>query len=85
MGFEPGQQRSHLELVNEFKERMKGAVEEAKATLAKSKDDMTKYYDQRRTPTPDYKPGDKVYLDASDIHTNRPLRKLSIVDWVLSL
>ena len=26
---------------------------------------------------PDYKPGDKVYLNASDIQTNRPLRKLS--------
>ena len=77
MGFEPGQQRSHLESVNEFKERMEGALEEAKATLAKSKDDMTRYYDWRRTPTPNYTPGDKVYMDASDICTNRPLRKLS--------
>ena len=25
----------------------------------------------------EYKPGDKVYLDASDIHTNQPSRKLS--------
>ena len=55
---------------------MEGALEDAKAALAKSKDNMTKYYDQRQTPTPNYKPGDKVYLDASDIHTNRPLRKL---------
>ena len=77
MGFEPGQQRSHLESVNEFKECMEGALKEAKAALAKSKDDMTGYYDQRQTPTPNYKPGDKVYLDASDIQTNRPLRKLS--------
>ena len=66
----------HLELANEFKESMEGALEEAKATLAKSKDDMTKYYNWRWTLTPDYKPGDKVYLDASDIQTNRPLRKL---------
>ena len=77
MGFEPGQQRFHLELVNEFKEHMEGALEEAKAALAKSKDDMTKYYNWRQTPTPDYKPGNKVYLDASDIQTNRSLRKLS--------
>ena len=77
MGFKPGQQRSHLESVNEFKECMEGALEEDKAALAKSKDDMTKYYNWRWTPTPDYKPGDKVYLDASDIQTNRPLRKLS--------
>ena len=76
-GFKSGQQRSHLELVNEFKECMEDALEEAKAALAKSKDDMTKYYNQRWTPTPGYKPGDKVYLDASNIQTNRPSRKLS--------
>ena len=55
---------------------MEGALKEAKAALTKSKDDMTKYYDQRRTPAPDYQPGDKVYLDTSDIHTTRPSRKL---------
>ena len=38
---------------------------------------MAKYYDWRRTPAPEYQPGDKVYLDASDIHTTRPSRKLS--------
>ena len=77
MGFKPGQRRSHLELVNEFKGCMEGALEEAKAALAKSKDDMTRYYNWGQTPTPNYKPGDKVYLDASDMQTNRPSRKLS--------
>jgi len=43
--------------------------------LVKSKDDMAKYYDRNRTPAPDYKPGDKVYLDASDIRTTRPSKK----------
>jgi hypothetical protein len=47
MGFEPGQQRSHLESVNEFKKRMEDALEEAKAALTKSKDDMAKYYDRK--------------------------------------
>ena len=28
-------------------------------------------------PTPQYKPGDRVYLDASDIVTTRPSQKLS--------
>jgi hypothetical protein len=68
MGFEPNQWRSHVESISQFKECMEGALEEAKAALAKSKDDMAKYYDW--TPSPDYKPGDKVYLDASDIQTN---------------
>ena len=77
MVFELGQLRSHLESVNEFKEWMADALMEAKAALSKSKDEMAKYYDQRRTPAPEYQPGDKVYLDASDIHTTRPSQKLS--------
>ena len=35
------------------------------------------YYNQKRTPAPMYKPGDRVYLDASDIKTTRPSPKLS--------
>ena len=77
MGFEPSQRQSHLEPVNKFKERMEDALEEAKAALTKSKDDMARYYSQKWTPSPDYKPGDKAYLDASDIQTSRPSRKLS--------
>ena len=77
MGFEPVQQQSHVESVNEFKERMEDALKEAKATLVKSKDDMAKYYNWRRTPAPDYQPRDKVYLDTSDIQTTRPSQKLS--------
>ena len=84
MGFKLGQWRSHLESINEFKECMEGALEEAKATLAKSKDDMTKYYDQRQTPTPNYKPGIRsiwmpVTYTPTDLRGNCP-----IVDWVLS-
>ena len=77
MGFEPDHPPSRVESVNEFTARMKSTLEEAKAALTKSKDDMARYYDRRRTPAPEYKPGDKVYLDASDIKTGRPSRKLS--------
>ena len=77
MGFEPNQHPSRIESVNEFTEQMKNTLEEAKAALVKSKDDMARYYNQRRTPAPDYRPGDKVYLDASDISTTRLSRKLS--------
>src|SRR6202789_1197539 len=77
MGFEPGQRHSHLENINEFKDRMKEAMDEAKAALTKSKDDMAKYYDRKRTSAPEYQPGDKVYLDASDIQTTRLSKKLS--------
>ena len=64
---------------------MESALKEAKAALAKSKDNMAKYYDRKRTPAPDYQPQprDRVYLDASDIQTTRPSKKLS--HWRLGL
>jgi len=77
MGFEPQQNPSGLETVNEFMERMRTTIEEAKSVIRKAQDDMKKYYDQRRTPALVFKPSDKVFLDASDIWTTRPLQKLS--------
>jgi len=77
MGFEPRQNPSGLETVNEFMQRMRTAIEEAKSAIRKAQDDMKKYYDRRRTPAPVFNPGDKVFLDASDIRTTRPLQKLS--------
>jgi hypothetical protein len=76
MGFKP-KQPARVEAVNEFTDRMKMALEEAKSALNKAKDDMARYYNQRRLPTPMYQLGDKVYLDASDISTTRPSWKLS--------
>jgi transposase InsO family protein len=77
MGFEPMRPASHLETVNEFTDRMHSALTEAKSALAKAQDDMSRYYDRRREPAPEYAPGDKVYLDGSDIRTSRPSKKLA--------
>ena len=44
MGFKPHQNPSHMESVNEFKERMEESLSEAKLALAKSKEDMECYY-----------------------------------------
>jgi len=77
MGFEPHQPRSRVEAVNEFADRMKATLEEAKLALNKSKDDMARYYNWRRTPAPVFSPGDKVFLDAGDIHITQPSKKLS--------
>ena len=66
-----------METVNEFTDRMKATLEEARSALTKSKEDMAWYYNQRRSPALVFKPGDKVYLDGSDIHTTRPSQKLS--------
>ena len=67
MGFEPRQNPSGLETVNEFTERMKTTIDEVKSVIHKAQDDMKRYYDRRRTPAPVFKPGDKVFLDAPDI------------------
>jgi hypothetical protein len=77
MGFEPNSEPSRKEAVNEFIDRMKSALEEARSALTKAKDDMARYYNRKRTPTPTYNPGDKVFLDATDIKTTRPSQKLS--------
>ena len=66
-----------MESVNKFKEQIVNALKEAKAALVKSKDNMVKYYNWRQTPSPDYQPRDKVYLDASDIQMTRLTWKLS--------
>jgi len=58
MGFEPSQVPSRLEMVNEFTEKMKSATEEAKSVICKAQEDMTQYYNQKRTLAPMYKPGD---------------------------
>jgi hypothetical protein len=71
MGFEPHQPCSKLESVNEFAERMAQGLEEAKSAIAKAKDEYAMYYNHQRKPAPVFKPGDRVWLDGSDIATRR--------------
>jgi len=77
MGFEPRQDPSSLETVNEFTKRMESATEEAKSAIHKAQEDMTRYYNRRRSLAPVFKPGDRVYLDTSDIRMTRLSPKLS--------
>jgi len=56
---------------------MESAIEEAKSTIHKAQEDMTRYYNRRRSSAPIFKPGDRIYLDASDIKTIRLSPKLS--------
>jgi hypothetical protein len=74
-GFEPHQPRSKLESINEFKDGMaKGLVAKA---ITKVKDEYTMYYNHQREPTPIFAPGNRVWLDGSDMTTNRLSVKLS--------
>ena len=72
-----GHWRSSRSNFNEFTKCMWTTLDEAKAALAKSKDNMVRYYNQRQIPAPEFQPGDRVYLDATDIKTTQPSRKLS--------
>ena len=56
---------------------MHSALTEAKSALVKAQDDMSHYYNRHWEPAPEYIPGDKVYLDGSDIRTSRPSKKLA--------
>jgi len=77
MGFEPRQDPSSLEMVNEFTKRIESATEEAKSAIRKVQEDIMRYYNQRRSSAPVFQPGDQVYLDASDIKTTCLSPKLS--------
>ena len=76
MCFEPLKAPVTDEAAGEFASRMKTAVEEAKAAILKAQDEYALYYNQRRTPAPVFAKGDRVFLDSSDIATDRPSLKL---------
>jgi len=77
MGFKLDQPQSCVDSVNEFRDQMRDALEEAKAALARSKYNMMLYYNWKWSPALEFKAGDMVILNASDIQTTRPSKKLS--------
>ena len=56
---------------------MQTTHQKAKAALEKTREDMSKYYDRKAKLQPDIKVGDLVMLDAKNIRTRRPRKKLS--------
>jgi len=76
MGFEPAQSPTKVEAVLEFANHIKDTLSKAWAALAKSKDDMACYYNQCHMPAPTFAAGDKVFLDASNIHMTHLSKKL---------
>ena len=50
--------------------------EEAKAALTHAADEMAKYYDRHRQPAPEFKVGEKVWLNAQNYTTDCPMKKL---------
>ena len=75
MGFEPAVDVADAN-AGAFQRRMEESLEDAKAALSKAQDEYALYYNRHREPAPEFKPGDQVLLDASDIRTNRASKKL---------
>src|SRR5882757_3964357 len=75
MGHKP-RKSTGLDSVEKFVDAMKRTREDAEPALKRAADDMKKYYDRKRGKTPKYTLGEKVWLDASNIQTGRPTKKL---------
>jgi hypothetical protein len=63
------------EEAEEFASKMKKIRDEATAALEKAQKNMKKYYDAKHKDAPVFKVGDKVYVEATDIKTDRPTKK----------
>ena len=75
LGVEPVRE-TQLEALEDFITRMDAATNEAHSALTKAADDMARFYDLHRQAPPSYKLGDKVWLNAQNITTTRPMKKL---------
>jgi hypothetical protein len=75
MGTEP-RRETKLEAVEMFVDRIKKATEEAQAALQQAAKDMARYHNSRRGKNVKFKVGDQVWLDARNIKTTRPAKKL---------
>lgn len=67
---------SNNESAQDFAQRMASVHKEAQLALKEAATEMKKYYDRKRLPSRQYKPGDKVMLEAKHITSDRPMKKL---------
>jgi hypothetical protein len=75
MGHEPRRSTS-IEAVDVFLSAISHTRDNAEEALTKAASDMKKYYNKHRGETPKYAIGDKVWLDASNVMMDRPMKKL---------
>jgi hypothetical protein len=56
---------------------IKATHDRATQSLEKTKDNMSKYYDQHHQVAPEYQVGDEVLLNAKNIRMVQPTKKLA--------
>jgi hypothetical protein len=76
MGIKPLQEQK-VEAVTDFTKRLDEICNETHAALELAAQDMARFYDPKHQPTPSFKKGDKVWLEATYIRQQRPAKKLS--------
>ena len=59
----------------EFVEQMRKVREETEAALKQSNEMMKRAYDRKKGESREYQPRDKVYLEGTNITTDRPIKK----------
>jgi hypothetical protein len=64
------------ELAGDFAEKMQKVQENAQAVLRQAAERMKTSYDKGTRLAIKYQPGDKVYLEATNLKTNQPSKKL---------
>ena len=60
----------------EFVGHIRKVREEMEAALKQSNETMKKAYDRKKGESWEYQPGDKVYLEGTNVTTDRPIKKL---------
>jgi len=60
----------------EFIEHIKKVCKEAEAALKQTEETMKKNYDRKKGSSREYVPGEKVWLEGTNITTDRPIKKL---------
>jgi hypothetical protein len=65
-----------VEAASKFAARMQGIEAEAKAALEQAASNMVCFHDVHRREAPEFRIGDKVWLDGRDMWTTRPTKKL---------
>jgi len=68
---------SPIESVEDFVEHLHEIQKNTEKSLTQAAEDMKRFYDRRRSPTPEFEIGQKVLLDNADLALNRPSRKLA--------